>query len=93
MKRVTAAEAKADWFHLLNAVEEGEEVVIERGGTRLLLRRQEEEDENWPSPAASPRIPSYEGVIRAEDVDQADKWRWEWRGPGDLLHPVLEPDA
>jgi hypothetical protein len=38
MKRVTATEARKQWFRLLDEVAAGEVVVLERKGRQLVLR-------------------------------------------------------
>ncbi len=40
VKRVTAHEARENWFQLLDEAAEGEVVVIDRDGTPLTLQRQ-----------------------------------------------------
>jgi hypothetical protein len=73
MKRVTATEARKNWFRLLDEVVEGEVVLIERDGARLRFALAE--------PPAG--IPDYRGLIHVSDADSADQWGWEWDGsPG-----------
>lgn len=81
MKRVTASEARRNWFRLLDEVAAGEAVVIERNGVRVVLERQEER----------PEIPDYTGLLSAADLERADEWSWQW-GEGDQLEPT-DPDA
>jgi len=70
MKRVTASDARRNWFRILDRVAAGEVVVIERHGRRIILRREEGE-------AAA--VPDYEALIRPlADVDRADEWSWTW---------------
>jgi hypothetical protein len=71
MKRVTATEARKNWFRLLDEVAEGEVVLIEREGARLILKLAEREE---------PRLPDYEGLIGGPDIDELDQWGWEWDG-------------
>lgn len=71
MKRVTATEARKNWFRLLDEVAEGEVVLIERDGARLCLSLVEQAE-------TSPRIPNYQGLIHVPDADTADQWGWEW---------------
>jgi antitoxin (DNA-binding transcriptional repressor) of toxin-antitoxin stability system len=72
MKRVTASEARKNWFRLLDEVVAGETVVIERSGRRILLRTEEAE--------GAADVPVYSNVIRATAAERADEWRWEWAG-------------
>jgi antitoxin (DNA-binding transcriptional repressor) of toxin-antitoxin stability system len=78
MKRVTASEARRDWFRLLDEVAEGEVVVIERRGRRILIKR---EARGRASAAAAP---SYAGLIDAADPERADEWTWDWGDDGEL---------
>jgi antitoxin (DNA-binding transcriptional repressor) of toxin-antitoxin stability system len=73
MKRVTASEARKNWFRLLDEVAEGETVVIQRRGRRIVLRREEK-------PRTMP-VPDYSEVLRAPEIERADEWHWEWPGP------------
>jgi hypothetical protein len=73
MKRVTATEARKNWFRLLDEVVEGEVVLIEREGARLLLKMADQGEP--PS-----KIPDYQGLIRVPDADEADQWGWDWDG-------------
>jgi hypothetical protein len=80
MKRVTATEARKQWFRLLDEVTGGEVVVIERGGSLVELRRRE-------VPSAGEGAPDYSDILRLPDLDQADRWHWEWKAPGRPLAP------
>jgi hypothetical protein len=80
MKRVTATEARKNWFRLLDEVVEGEIVLIERDGARLRLALAE-------SVELSERIPDYQGLIHVPDSDAADQWGWEWDGSPEGLRP------
>ena len=80
MKRMTATEARKNWFRLLDEVVEGEVVLIERDGARLLLKMV---DQGEPTD----RVPDYRGLIRVKDVDEADQWGWEWDGSSEGLQP------
>lgn len=72
MKRVTASEARRNWFRLLDEVVEGEVVVIERKGRRIQLRRE---------PGEVGDVPDYSRLIRTSgDVAEADRWGWAWSG-------------
>jgi antitoxin (DNA-binding transcriptional repressor) of toxin-antitoxin stability system len=87
MKRVSATEARKNWFRLLDEVVEGETILIEREGARLILQLAETHDREE-------RAPDYQGLIRARDVDTADRWGWEWNGSPDGLVPKLhEPES
>ncbi|HEX9945802.1 MAG TPA: hypothetical protein VGG03_27665 [Thermoanaerobaculia bacterium] len=85
MKRVTATEARKNWFRLLDEVAEGEVVLIEREGARLVLKLAEQEE---------PKVPDYEGLIRVPDIDELDQWGWEWDGsPEGLRSRRAEPES
>lgn len=71
MKRVTATEARKNWFRLLDEVAEGEVVLIERDGARLCLSLVEQAE-------PSPKTPDYRGLIHIPDANAADQWGWEW---------------
>ncbi|MGH7571898.1 MAG: type II toxin-antitoxin system Phd/YefM family antitoxin [Gemmatimonadota bacterium] len=83
MKRVTASQARKNWFRLLDEVVAGEVIVIERNGSRVVLRLAEDE-----APAGSFR-PDYGDIIFASDADKADRWGWEWDETG--LRPRRDP--
>lgn len=78
MKRVTASDARKNWFRLLDEVASGEIVCIERGGRTILIQREEEQ-----RPVAS--IPDYSSLVRAPAVSEADRWHWSWAGPEEEL--------
>ena len=80
MKRVTASEARKNWFRLLDEVAQGAVVGIERGGRRILLRREPEEDE-----AAT--LPDYSSLLRVPRSDEADQWGWSWSEDDGTLEP------
>jgi antitoxin (DNA-binding transcriptional repressor) of toxin-antitoxin stability system len=82
MKKITATEARKDWFRLLDEVAAGEVAVIERNGRRLRLAREEES-------SASPDVPDYSALIRAQALDEADQWGWEWPGGADSWEGLL----
>jgi hypothetical protein len=74
VKRVTASDARKNWFRLLDEVAEGEVVCIDRGGRRILIQRE------------SPMVregdpPPYGDLIQASEADRADEWVWDWEGP------------
>ena len=80
MKRMTATDARKNWFRLLDEVIEGEVVLIERGGSRLLLKLVDKGE-------SAERIPDYRALIQVKDVDEADQWGWEWDGSSEGLQP------
>lgn len=71
MKRLTASEARREWFRLLDDVAAGEVVVIERRGRRIVIRREDR-------PSRRRRGPDYRDFLRVRDADHADHWTWEW---------------
>jgi antitoxin (DNA-binding transcriptional repressor) of toxin-antitoxin stability system len=85
MKRITATEARKNWFRLLDEVVEGEVVLIERNGARLVLKLAEQE---------MPTVPDYEGLIRVPAVAELDQWGWEWDGSAEGLRSRrTEPES
>lgn len=85
MKRVTASEARRNWFRLLDDVAAGAVVVIERGGKRILLRREEIPD------VESLDLPDYTSLLRVPELERAAEWGWEW-GPDGELEPSPDGD-
>ena len=92
MKRVTASDARKNWFRLLDEVAAGEVVAIDRGGRRILIKRE--------APAVHERAaPSYCDLISAPNADRADQWGWSWQdtkgeiAPLDLGDDPVEEDA
>lgn len=83
MKRITASEARRNWFRLLDEVVAGETVVIERRGVRVVLQRYAEPD----------RAPDYRGLLVGVGLDQADRWTWEWAADGQLTAVSRRRDA
>jgi len=73
MKRITASEARRNWFRLLDQVLEGEVVEIVRRGARIIIRRE-------PASVAEAEPPDYSDIIRVQDAEGADRWGWEWEG-------------
>lgn len=71
MKRVTASEARKNWFRLLDEVAQGAVVCIERGGRRIVLRRE-------PERAAEGELAEYDALIRVPHLEEADRWGWSW---------------
>jgi antitoxin (DNA-binding transcriptional repressor) of toxin-antitoxin stability system len=82
MKKVTASEARRRWFQLLDDAARGEVIVVERKGRRLVLRREELDE----APDAG-GMPVYRHLLRVSDLDEADRWSWEWRGGDRNLVP------
>jgi antitoxin (DNA-binding transcriptional repressor) of toxin-antitoxin stability system len=78
MKRVTASEARKNWFRILDEVASGEVVVIHRHGKRLILQSEKED-------RRKAAIPDYTGLLHVPEAEAADQWRWEWPGPGEGL--------
>lgn len=79
MKRTTASDARRNWFRLLDEVAAGEVVVIERNGRRIRI-------ESVPDDAEDDAVPDYTGILRAPlDVEEADRWGWDWDEEGGLL--------
>ncbi len=79
MKKVTASEARRQWFRLLDEAVQGEVIVVQRKGRRLVLRR----EDIGKAKAGSPG-PAYRRLLRVPRVDQADRWSWEWKPEGGL---------
>ncbi|HXV59588.1 MAG TPA: type II toxin-antitoxin system prevent-host-death family antitoxin [Vicinamibacteria bacterium] len=77
MKRVTASEARRNWFQLLDEVAQGERVVIERRGRRIVVFC---EDKEQMGP--SPRTPNYRELLQVPEADNADRWSWSWSENG-----------
>lgn len=77
MKRVTASDARRNWFRLLDEVAAGEVVRIERGGQTIVLRREEK-------PAVCEPVPDYSGILRAPSAGEADRWGWTWEEGAEL---------
>lgn len=84
MKRITATQARKNWFRLLDEAAEGETILIEREGVRLVLHRQIDELEGLAS-----RVPKYDDLIRVHDIGEADRWSWQWSDSEDGLVPDL----
>lgn len=86
MKRMTASEARKNWFRLLDEVASGEVVVIERRGRRVVLR-----SERKRAARSSTKLTDYRKLLQVPEEEGADAWSWEWSGPeGDL---ILKTDA
>lgn len=80
MKRMTATEARKNWFRLLDEVVEGEVILIEREGARVMLKLVE------PGETRA-RVPDYRGLISVPNAEEADQWGWEWDGSPEGLQP------
>ena len=80
MKRITASEARKNWFRLLDEVAQGEVVCIERGGRRIILQRE-------PESGGAAGIPDYEALLQVPDLDEADEWGWSWSEEDGTLEP------
>lgn len=83
MKRITASEARRNWFRLLDEVARGGVVFIERHGKRIVLRRED-------APAAAEERPDYSAIIEAPDAARADTWGWDWEEGGALVPRDLD---
>lgn len=86
MKRVTASEARRNWFRILDEVAGGEIVCVERGGSRILIQRE-------AATALAADVPDYDRLLRVQDPDRADLWGWVWTGPDGDLDPVDEGEG
>jgi antitoxin (DNA-binding transcriptional repressor) of toxin-antitoxin stability system len=80
MKRVTASEARKNWFRLLDEVAQGEVVCIERGGRRIVLRREADERD-------TSELPDYSAILRVPRLNEADQWGWSWSEEDGSLEP------
>ncbi|MGH9338222.1 MAG: type II toxin-antitoxin system Phd/YefM family antitoxin [Acidobacteriota bacterium] len=81
MKRVSASEARKNWFRLLDEAAAGEVVVIDRKGKRIVLKQE------CPDEISKERIPDYTQLLRVSEPEQADQWRWEWLEEGLIFVP------
>ena len=77
MKRVTASEARRNWFQLLDEVAQGERIVIERRGRRIVVLC-EDLTETGPSEAT----PDYSKLLQVPNAEEADLWSWSWSEDG-----------
>lgn len=80
MKRITASEARRNWFRLLDEVAQGAVVCIERGGRRILLQRE-------PERAMEGELADYHALLRVPALEEADLWGWSWSEKDGLLEP------
>jgi hypothetical protein len=83
MKRMTASEARKQWFRLLDEVVAGEVVVLERKGRRVVLRR-----EDTKEGMKEQNNIDYRKLLRVPNADYADEWTWEWQGKEKELTPA-----
>ena len=74
MKFVTASEARKNWFTLLDEAAKGQVIAIDRNGQRIVLRVDKTRQEK----------PAHKKLITGQDVDNADKWGWDWDKAGKL---------
>jgi hypothetical protein len=74
MKHVSASEARRNWFKLLDEAVKGEVIAIQRDDKKLILKLQK----------GKAKTPDYTKLIDFPDVDTADLWSWDWKGPGKL---------
>jgi antitoxin (DNA-binding transcriptional repressor) of toxin-antitoxin stability system len=82
MKNVKASEARKHWFRLLDEALRGEVIIVQRKGRRVVLRR---EELNERAIGADTR--RYKKLLRVPKADEADRWSWQWKGPGGDLVP------
>ena len=78
MRSVTASEARKNWFKLLDEVAAGEVVAIRRNGKRIILSAEKRKKR---------AVPVYKTLIGGDDLDNADKWGWNW-SPEKGLVPI-----
>ena len=82
MKRVTASEARRNWFRILDEVAAGEVVVVERNGRAIQLSRE-------PRADRVREVPDYTYLLRApEGAEHAERWGWEWSDEEGEARPV-----
>ncbi|MGI8782235.1 MAG: type II toxin-antitoxin system Phd/YefM family antitoxin [Acidobacteriota bacterium] len=86
MKKVTASEARKNWFRLLDEAAAGEVMVIERNGKRLLLKQEEP-----ASNSVQRRAPQYGTLLKVREPEKADQWRWQWSESGQRLRLLTKP--
>lgn len=81
MRRVTASDARKNWFRILDDVAAGDVVVVERGDRRILIQREETTVTDEP-------VPDYTGLLSAPESGRAERWGWEWSQSGGDLQPI-----
>ena len=79
MKKVTASEARRQWFRLLDEAVQGEVIVVERDGNRLVIRRDDAKMRKAVAPGRR-----YGRLLRVSRASQADQWSWKWKSGGGL---------
>lgn len=79
MKSVTASEARKNWFKLLDEVANGEIVAIHRNDKRIILSVEKNKGK---------RLPDYKRLIGGRNLDDADKWGWDWNPEKGLIPTV-----
>ena len=84
MRRVTASDARKNWFRILDEVAAGDVVVVDRGGRRIVIKRE--------NIAAEPSLPDYAGLIHAPHAAEAERWSWEWQEAEGEVRPVEVED-
>lgn len=87
MKQVTASEARKNWFRLLDEVVDGEVVSIPRKGKSVLIKLDEKKDIKLGQIAMD-----YRDVVQASNVNDADRWHWQWDEEG-ALDLVVDEDS
>ncbi len=87
MKRVTASQARREWFRILDEVVAGEVVIVDRKGRSIQIRRLD-------LPSDTRAVPDYSGILAVhENAADADRWGWEWADDGEEgLRPVARED-
>ena len=73
MKRITASQARKNWFRILDEVVAGETIAIDRKGRRVLIRLEEADVDT-----AQDISNDYSDVLAVADADRADTWSWKW---------------
>jgi antitoxin (DNA-binding transcriptional repressor) of toxin-antitoxin stability system len=86
VKRVTAHEARENWFQLLDEAAEGEVVVIDRDGTALTLQRQLPDSDASVAGVASSTVQEEPGEV----IRQLKELRRSNRLPGLSLQEIQE---
>ena len=77
MKRVTASQARREWFRILDEVAAGEVVIVDRKGRSIQIRLLD-------PPSDAHAAPDYSGILAVhERADDADRWGWEWTEDGE----------
>lgn len=85
MTRMTATEARRQLFKLLDEVEKGEEVVLERGGVRFRLTM----DQKRKTAVETPESP-----LIVKDPDFLDRdWTWKTDDEGQLGFVERDPSG